>query len=283
VRQRVGGRPTRGGLPLPPTSARARINRVQSWDDASSRIPEAAESTVWCQRRRAVASSCKVFHRSSSVQRASVRLFETRDDVPFTLQVIPYLCSDACDYLLRRRIAKEFPEPRESFESMRVYTRSFRSFGVKPPRYLGILFPSTALTYGWRAGCQQRWMGHGMAVPFSPNAGSTMRNREPDFIGDARELLDSISRNTICSAPRAGELSSVVIGCGRFISVATVEESIQASMTRVGRSLAAVRDRGLRRQPVLPPIPARASTRAAERGHFAILPSPPFPSNQRRR
>ena len=110
-----------------------------------------------------------------------------------------------------------------------------------------------------------------------------MRNREPDFIGDARELLDSISRNTICSAPRAGELSSVVIGCGRFISVATVEESIQASMTRVGRSLAAVRDRGLRRQPVLPPIPARASTRAAERGHFAILPSPPFPSNQRRR
>jgi len=110
-----------------------------------------------------------------------------------------------------------------------------------------------------------------------------MRNREPDFIGDARELLGDISQNTIYWALRTGELSSVVIGCGRFISVATIEESIQASMTRVGRSLASVRDRGPRRQPVLPPIPARASARAAERGHFAILPSPPSrPSTQKR-
>src|SRR5438045_7743790 len=38
--------PDQEALPLPPTSARARINRVQSWDDASSRIPKAAESTV---------------------------------------------------------------------------------------------------------------------------------------------------------------------------------------------------------------------------------------------
>ena len=48
-----------------------------------------------------------------------------------------------------------------------------------------------------------------------------MRNREPDFIGDARELLGDISQNTIYWALRTGEVSSVVIGCGRFISVAT--------------------------------------------------------------
>jgi len=110
-----------------------------------------------------------------------------------------------------------------------------------------------------------------------------MRDRVLDSIEDARELLGDISQNTIYWALRTGELSSVVIGCGRFISVATIEESIQASMTRVGRSLAAVRDRGPHGQPVLPPIPARASARAAERGHSAILPSPPSPSNQRRR
>src|SRR6266436_3058693 len=127
-------------------------------------------------------------------------------------------------------------------------------------------------------------MGHRMAVPFSPNAGSTMRDRELDSIEDARALLGGISRNTIYSALRTGELSSVVIGCRRFISAAAIEEFIQASMTRVSPSLAGVRERRARRQLMLPPIPARASARAAERGHFAILPpSPPSPSNQRRR
>ena len=110
-----------------------------------------------------------------------------------------------------------------------------------------------------------------------------MRDRELYSIEDARELLGGISRNTIYSALRTGELSSVVIGCRRFISAAAIEEFIEAPMTRVGPSLAEVRDRRPRRQPVLPPIPARASARAAERGHFAILPSPPSPSNQRRR
>jgi len=110
-----------------------------------------------------------------------------------------------------------------------------------------------------------------------------MRDRELYSIEDARELLGGISRNTIYSALRTGELSSVVIGCRRFISAAAIEEFIEAPMTRVGPSLAEVRDRRPRRQPVLPPIPARASARAAERGHFAILPSPPFsPSAQKR-
>ena len=110
-----------------------------------------------------------------------------------------------------------------------------------------------------------------------------MRDRELYSIEEAQALLGGNSRNTIYAALRAGDLSSVLIGCRRFISAATIEEFIQASMTRVGRSLAAVRDRRPRRQVVLPPIPARASARAAERGHFAILPSPPSPSNQRRR
>ena len=113
-----------------------------------------------------------------------------------------------------------------------------------------------------------------MAVPFSPKAGSTMRDRE---------LLGGISRDTIYSALRRGELSSVVIGCRRCIPAAAIEEFIQASTTRVSRSLAAVREPRPRRLLVAPPICARASPRAAERGHFAILPSPPSsPSNQKR-
>ena len=126
-------------------------------------------------------------------------------------------------------------------------------------------------------------MGHGMAVPFSPNAESTMRDRELDSIEDARALLGGISRNTIYSALRTGELSSVVIGCRRFISGAAIEEFIQAAMTRVSSALPAVRDRRPRRQLVPALIPTRASARAAERGHLAILPSPPSPSNQKRR
>jgi hypothetical protein len=59
----------------------------------------------------------------------------------------------------------------------------------------------------------------------------------------ARELLGDISRNTIYSALRTGELSSVVIGWRRFISAAAIEEFIQASTTRVSSSHTGVRDR----------------------------------------
>src|ERR1700730_6822730 len=126
-------------------------------------------------------------------------------------------------------------------------------------------------------------MGHPVAVPFSPRAGSSMRDRDLYSIEEARELLGGISRNTIYSALRTGELSSVIIGCRRFIAAAAIEEFIQASTTRVSPSHAGVRDRRPRRQLVPPPIPARASAHAAERGQFAILPSPPSsPSNQKR-
>ncbi len=112
---------------------------VSPWRAATRRKQPTRQSGV--KGRRAVANSCKVFHRSSSVQRASVRLFETRNDRPVALQVIPYLYERCLRDLLRRRIAKVFAEPSEGFKSMRVYTKSFRSSGVKLPRNLSILFP----------------------------------------------------------------------------------------------------------------------------------------------
>jgi excisionase family DNA binding protein len=106
-----------------------------------------------------------------------------------------------------------------------------------------------------------------------------MQDRALYSIQEARKLLGGISRNTIYRLLRTGELASVVIGCRRFISRAAIQEFIQAATTRVSPARAAVRDRRL----VPAPIPARASARAAERGHFAILPSPPSsPSNQKR-
>ena len=121
-----------------------------------------------------------------------------------------------------------------------------------------------------------------MAVPFSQSAGSTMRHRELSSIDDARELL-GISGNTMYSASRPGELSSAVIDCQRCISAAVIEECIQASTARVGRSLAGVRDRRARSQLVPPPpIPARASARAAERDTSLSCPHPPLPPTQKR-
>ena len=126
-------------------------------------------------------------------------------------------------------------------------------------------------------------MGHPVAVPFSPRAGSSMRDRDLYSNEEARELLGGISRNTIYSALRTGELSSVVIGCRRFISAAAIQEFIQAAKTCVSPARAAVRDRRPRNRLVPAPIPARASARAAERGHFAILPSPPSPLSTQKR
>jgi excisionase family DNA binding protein len=106
-----------------------------------------------------------------------------------------------------------------------------------------------------------------------------MQDRALYSIQEARKLPGGISRNTIYRLLRTGELASLVIGCRRFISRAAIQEFIQAATTRVSPARAAVRDRRL----VPAPIPARASARAAERGHFAILPSPPSsPSNQKR-
>jgi excisionase family DNA binding protein len=110
-----------------------------------------------------------------------------------------------------------------------------------------------------------------------------MRDRDLYSIEEARELLGGISRNTIYSALRTGELSSVVIGCPRFISAAAIQEFIQAAKTCVSPARAAVRDRRPRNRLVPAPIPARASARAAERGHFAILPSLPSPPSTQKR
>jgi len=78
------------------------------------------------------------------------------------------------------------------------------------------------------------------------------------------------------AALRTGDLASVVVGCWRFISAAAIEELIQAFTTCVSSSRPVIRDRSPHRQLVLSSIPARASARAAERGHFAILPLTPL-------
>jgi hypothetical protein len=110
-----------------------------------------------------------------------------------------------------------------------------------------------------------------------------MTDRKLYSIDGARALLGGVARNTIYSALGAFEFSSVVIGCRLLISDAAIEEFIHASTSCVSPSRAGVRDPPPRRLLVPPPIAARASARAAERGHFAILPSPPSPpSNQKR-
>ena len=110
-----------------------------------------------------------------------------------------------------------------------------------------------------------------------------MQDRALYSIQEARKLLGGISRNTIYRLLRTGELASIVIGCRRFISRAAIQEFIQAATTRVSPARAAVRDRRPRNRLVPAPIPARASARAAERGHFAILPSPPSPPSTQKR
>ena len=130
--------------------------------------------------------------------------------------------------------------------------------------------------------CPHGQITYGPAPP-SPHSG-TMQDCALYSIQEARELLGGISRNTIYRLLRTGELASVVIGCRRCIPAAAIEALIQASTIRVSRSRAGVREPRPHRQLVAPAIPARASARAAERGHFAILPpSSPSPSNQRRR
>jgi hypothetical protein len=114
-----------------------------------------------------------------------------------------------------------------------------------------------------------------------PQGAEAMKGRDLHSIEEARELLGGISRSTIDAALQA-EVASVVIIGRRFITAAVNEEFTRTSTGRVSPSFSAVR---VRRHGSLAAIPthARGAARAAERGHFAILPSPPSPSNQRRR
>lgn len=58
-------------------------------------------------------------------------------------------------------------------------------------------------------------------------------DRELYSIEEARELLGRISRNSIYALLRTGVLTSVVIGCRRFISAGAIAALISKSTTSV--------------------------------------------------
>lgn len=68
-------------------------------------------------------------------------------------------------------------------------------------------------------------------------------DRELYSIEEARELLGSISRNSIYAMLRTGALTSVVIGCRRFISAGAIASLISRSTTLVIPSQDPVRSR----------------------------------------
>ena len=68
-------------------------------------------------------------------------------------------------------------------------------------------------------------------------------DRELYSIEEARGLLGRISRNSIYALLRTGALSSVVIGCRRFISAGAIAALISKSTTSVIPSQDPVRSR----------------------------------------
>jgi hypothetical protein len=68
-----------------------------------------------------------------------------------------------------------------------------------------------------------------------------MKNRELYSIKETRELLGGISRNSIYRLLQTGALSSVVIGCRRFISTTAISQLIMQSTTTVSPSQDATR------------------------------------------
>jgi excisionase family DNA binding protein len=94
-----------------------------------------------------------------------------------------------------------------------------------------------------------------------------MQDRALYSIQEARKLLGGISRNTIYGLLRTGELASVVIGCRRFISSATISEFVARSTTTVSPSLASTRSR-LAARSILPlPLPTARRSRAQRTGN----------------
>jgi len=60
-------------------------------------------------------------------------------------------------------------------------------------------------------------------------------------IDEARQRLGRISRNSIYALLRTGELSSVIIGCRRFISAEAIDTLVNKSRTLVSPSHDAAR------------------------------------------
>jgi len=68
-----------------------------------------------------------------------------------------------------------------------------------------------------------------------------MNNRVLHTITEARHLLGGISRNSIYSLLRHGQLQSVVIGCRRFIARAAIDALIEKSTTSESPSVDSAR------------------------------------------
>jgi Helix-turn-helix domain len=68
-----------------------------------------------------------------------------------------------------------------------------------------------------------------------------MDNRVLYTITEARNLLGGISRNSIYSLLRHGQLESVVIGCRRFIARAAIDALIEKSTTTESPSVDSAR------------------------------------------
>jgi Helix-turn-helix domain len=68
-----------------------------------------------------------------------------------------------------------------------------------------------------------------------------MDNRVLYSIKEARHLLGGISRNSIYSLLRSGQLQSVVIGCRRFIAHTAIAELVEKSTTHESPSVDSAR------------------------------------------
>jgi len=92
-----------------------------------------------------------------------------------------------------------------------------------------------------------------------------MTDRDLYSIEEARERLGGISRNTIYLMLRAGQLSSVVLGCRRFIAAAEIAKLISAATTTASPSQDSARARKATQESLPLPLPTSVKARRRSR------------------
>jgi hypothetical protein len=91
-----------------------------------------------------------------------------------------------------------------------------------------------------------------------------MNNRVLHSITEARHLLGGISRNSIYSLLRHGQLESVVIGCRRFIARTAIDALIEKSTTTESPSVDSARLRKPDQSDLPLPLPPTGRKRRKE-------------------
>jgi hypothetical protein len=91
-----------------------------------------------------------------------------------------------------------------------------------------------------------------------------MNNRVLYTITEARHLLGGISRNSIYSLLRHGQLESVVIGCRRFIARTAIDTLIEKSTTSESPSVDSARLRKPDQNDLPLPLPPTGKKRRKE-------------------